>query len=406
MTASTDAPNASAPLDQERSAPTADPQSADASTGAETGPKVTTSGPTCFRWAGGPGVKRVNLALQGGGAHGAFTWGVLDAILENPKIEIESISGTSAGAMNAAVMAAGISYGGREGGRAALETFWREVSREAALSPIQRTFFDVLTANWSLEMNPALAAFDVMSRVVSPYQFNPLNWNPLLDIVSRMVDFEAVQACQCVQLFVSATNVNTGRLHIFTGDKVTPHAVMASACLPWLFQAVEIDGVPYWDGGYMGNPVLSPFFSCCRSRDIVIVQVNPIARAETPRTAREIQDRVNEISFNAPLIRELRHVAFINGCLQRGELGDLDYREVFLHRIGGSELDDFGASTKLNAEWAFLTHLRDIGREAAQNWFAANHESLGEKSTLQLSAMGVQPSPIIGEHAGGAPADR
>ncbi|MEL6297345.1 MAG: patatin-like phospholipase family protein [Pseudomonadota bacterium] len=359
--------------------------------------RETSFGPTCYRWPGGPGTRRVNLALQGGGAHGAFTWGVLDQLLADERIEIDAISGTSAGAMNAVVMAAGLSRGGREGGRTSLETFWRQVSREAALSPIQRTLFDVLTSNWSLENNPALAAFDVMSRVVSPYQFNPLNWNPLLHIIEGHVDFDAVRECECVQLFVSATNVQTGRLRVFTGDQVGPATVMASACLPWLFQAVEIDGVPFWDGGYMGNPVLAPFFECCSSRDIVIVQVNPITRDAVPVTAREIQDRVNEISFNAPLIRELRHVEFVNECVRRGELNRDGYEEVFLHRIGGEELSDFGAATKLNAEWAFLTHLRDIGRTSAATWIDVNYASLGQKSTLRLNTMGVEPTEIKGE---------
>lgn len=346
--------------------------------------------PGSFQWPGGPGRKRINLALQGGGAHGAFTWGVIDKILEDGRLEIEAISGTSAGAMNAAVTAAGLVHGGPDRARADLEQFWRTVSNDAKLSPIQRTLVDVLLSNWSLEYNPALTAFDLLSRVASPYQLNPLNWNPLRELLERAVDFDAVRACDCIKLFVSATNVHTGRVRVFTGDQISADAIMASACLPFIFQAVEIDGVPYWDGGYMGNPVLSPFFEGCCANDVMVVQVNPIQRAETPRTAREISDRVNEISFNAPLIRELKHLEFINQCLRRGELEGLGYNEVFLHRIGGcDELIEYGASSKLNAEWHFLSRLRDVGRQAAATWLETGFAHVGERSTLRLQDLYV-----------------
>lgn len=346
-------------------------------------------GPICgFSWPGGPGTKRLNLALQGGGAHGAFTWGVLDRLLKDERIEIEAVSGASAGAMNASVMAAGLTKGGRAEARSALKLFWKAISRDAMMSPIKRTAFDIIAGTWSLDTNPALAAFDMITRVLSPYQFNPLNLNPLQHLLEETVDFDAVRACNCVQLFVSATNVHTGRAHIFTGDEVTAQSVMASACLPYMFQAVEIDNVPYWDGGYMGNPVLSPFFKRCEARDIVIVQINPNFRPRTPTTAREIQDRINEISFNAPLVRELRHVEFINKCVARGELNGMGYRETFLHRVGGGhELDAFTASTKLNAEWAFLKHLRDIGRASADAWLEENFDALTTRSTLNASSL-------------------
>ncbi len=343
-----------------------------------------------FAWPRDPGKKRIGLALQGGGAHGAFTWGVIDKILEDGRIEIDAISGTSAGAMNAVVLAAGLVRGGPDRAREELATFWRTVSDDAKVSPIQRSLLDVLLSNWSLDYNPALAALEMLSRVASPYQLNPLNWNPLRDLLARSVDFEAVHACNCIELYVSATNVHTGRARVFTTHEIDADAVMASACLPFLFQAVEIDGVPYWDGGYMGNPVLAPFFERDTCTDVLIVQVNPIERPQTPRTAREISDRVNEISFNAPLLRELKQVEFVNACLRRGELQGLGYREVFLHRIGGcNELLNYGASTKLNAEWAFLKRLRDTGREAAAQWLAAHFSELGSRSTLDFA--GVRP---------------
>ncbi|MGI9409000.1 MAG: patatin-like phospholipase family protein [Hyphomicrobiaceae bacterium] len=347
----------------------------------------TLSGHEHWHWPDGPGVKRVNIALQGGGSHGAFTWGVLDGLLADGRIAIEAISGTSAGAANAIVLAEGLMRGGPELARERLEQFWRIVSEEASASPIQRTAVDVLLQNWSLDTNPALVAFEMMSRVVSPYQFNPLNINPLGDLLEREIDFDVVRACDCMKLFISATNVHSGQVKVFTGTEVTAEAVMASACLPYLFQAVEIDGIPFWDGGFMGNPVLFPFLDCCSAPDVLIVQVNPIERPTTPKTAREIMDRVNEISFNAPLIKELRHVDFINRCLARGELAGLGFKPLFLHRVGGDDIVQYPASTKLNAEWAFLTHLRDIGRTTVQEWLSEHYDSIGEEGTLDIAPL-------------------
>ncbi len=352
-----------------------------------------------WHWPHDPKVKRVNVALQGGGSHGAFTWGVLDQLLGDGRLAIEAVSGTSAGAANAIVMAEGLMRGGPDFARERLKQFWKTVSREAAASPLQRTALDVFFQNWGLDANPALTAFEMMSRVVSPYQFNPLNINPLEDLLNREIDFAEVQSCDCVKLFISATDVHSGRVKVFTGSEVTAKAVMASACLPYLFQAVEIEGVPYWDGGFMGNPVLFPFFDCCSAPDVLIVQVNPISRPATPKTAREIMDRVNEISFNAPLIKEMRHVDFVNRCLRRGELTGLGYREVFLHRVGGEEIVQFPASTKLNAEWAFLKHLRDIGRAAATSWLDENFDQIGIESTIEMASFheaAAPSSPFVG----------
>lgn len=338
-----------------------------------------------FAWPSGRNSKSINLGLQGGGAHGAFTWGVLDRILEDGRLEIDGVSGTSAGAMNGVVMAAGLVRGGPDQAREDLERFWRTVSHDTRLNPLQRSLFDVLMSHWGLGYNPALMALDMLSSISSPYQFNPMNWNPLRDLLTDLVDFDAVHACKCIRLFVSATNVHTGRARIFQGEEVSADTVMASACLPLLFQAVEVDGVPYWDGGYMGNPVLSPFFKGCQAQDVLIVQVNPIERSRTPKTAREIHDRLNEISFNAPLIRELRHAEFVNDCLRRGELGGMGYREMFLHRVGGgNELAKFGAATKLTPEWSFLQDLRDIGRRAVDAWLDENFDAIGKRSTLEL----------------------
>ncbi|MGI9414186.1 MAG: patatin-like phospholipase family protein, partial [Hyphomicrobiales bacterium] len=247
----------------------------------------------------GAGPKTVNLALQGGGAHGAFTWGVLDRILEDGRLKVDAISGTSAGAMNAVVIADGFTRGGADGARLALHEFWLAVSKAARASPIQRSPIDVFMGNWSLDFSPGVIWLDLMSRLVSPYEFNPLNLNPLKDLIESQVDFDHVHHCGDVRLFVSATNVHTGRVRVFTNEEISADTVMASACLPYIFQAVEIDGVPYWDGGYIGNPVLYPFFYETDTADIVLVQVNPIERRETPTSARDILNRMNEITFNS-----------------------------------------------------------------------------------------------------------
>lgn len=337
-----------------------------------------------------PKLKPINLALQGGGAHGAFTWGVLDRLLEDGRIAIEGISGTSAGAMNAAVLASGIAHGGNEGGRAALTAYWRDVSREGRASPLQRTLLDRLMGQWSLNSNPAYIAFDMATRFLSPYDFNPLNINPLMDLIAAHVDFDAVQSCSHVHVFVSATNVHTGKVRIFSKHQLTPEAIMASACLPFMFQAVEIDGVPYWDGGYMGNPAMFPFYNAVKTDDILLVQINPIIRRETPRTARDIQDRLNEITFNASLLAQLRAAEFVTRLLGKGNLsrkgdGMEGYRDLRLHRIDGAEkLVALDASTKMNAEWEFLQYLRDIGREAADRFLEDHFDDIGVRGTLNV----------------------
>nr|WP_245404856.1 patatin-like phospholipase family protein [Ancylobacter gelatini] len=342
------------------------------------------------RRRGGTNLKPLNLALQGGGAHGAFTWGVLDRLLEDGRIVIEGISGTSAGAMNAAVLASGLARDGNEGGREALTNYWRAVSKDGRTSPLQRTLLDRLLGNWSLNMNPSYIAFDVMSRFLSPYDFNPLNINPLMDLIEEHVDFDAVQSCSHVHVFVSATNVHTGKARVFSKKELTPAAIMASACLPFMFQAVEIDDVPYWDGGYMGNPAMFPFYDAVKTDDILLVQINPIIRRETPKTARDINNRMNEITFNASLLAQLRAADFVTRLLNQGKLAEkgngIDgYRNLRMHRIDGAEkLVALDASTKMNAEWEFLQFLRDIGRESAETFLEKHFDDIGVRSTLDV----------------------
>lgn len=332
--------------------------------------------------------KMVNLALQGGGAHGAFTWGVLDCLLEDGRIGIEAISGTSAGAMNAVVIADGFVKDGRDGARQALHDFWQVVSREGAKSPIQRSPLNILIGDWSLDNSPGYVFMDFLSRVASPYMLNPLNQNPLKGLLENQVDFDRVRCCNEIKLFISATNVHTGRVKVFTTGEITSDVVMASACIPSLFQAVEIDGVPYWDGGYMGNPVLFPFFNSCASNDVVLVQINPIERATTPKTAQEIHNRVNEITFNSSLMKELRAIDFVRRLIDDGKLDPGDYNQVLIHRIeGGEQMLEFSASSKLNAEWGFLKLLRDIGRNSAARWIEKSYDQIGKESSIDVRSM-------------------
>jgi len=330
----------------------------------------------------------INLALQGGGAHGAFTWGVLDRLLEDDRIRIEGISGTSAGAMNAVVAAYGLLHGGEHAARDALTAFWKDVSDAARTSPFRRSPVDILLGRWSLDTSPSYVLYDLWSRIASPYDVNPLNVNPLRELLGRHIDFGKLAGCWQMKVYVSATAVETGQVRVFTGADLTMDAVLASACLPLLYQAVEIDGAPYWDGGYAGNPVLFPFFDGCTSDDVVIVQINPIERPGTPKTAAAIANRMNEINFNASLIAELRAIDFVHRLHKLGRLEGLPYRDIHVHRIDGAEeLAELGASSKLNAEWEFLTLLRDIGRRRAALWLESALPHLGKRSTLDLHAV-------------------
>ncbi|MDX2263602.1 MAG: patatin-like phospholipase family protein [Hyphomicrobiales bacterium] len=342
------------------------------------------------------GQKTINIALQGGGSHGAFTWGVLDRLLEDGRLDIEAVSGTSAGAMNAAVMADGFVRGGAQGARDQLRAFWTAVAKEAQYSPVQRAPFDMLMGTWSLDASPGYAFFDMVSKMASPYQLNPFNFNPLKDLLDTVVDFERVRACTHPLIFISCTNVQTGRATVFKRDRISPEVVMASACLPHVFQAVEIDGVPYWDGGYMGNPVLFPFHDSTRTCDYVIVQINPVFRAETPRTSREIMNRINEISFNSALLLELRGIDFVRRLIDEGKLSANEYKRINIHTIAAHEdMAPLGASSKMNGEWEFLQHLFEIGRRAADKFLTESFDKLGVMPTADVRDMyqGDGPDP-------------
>jgi NTE family protein len=331
-------------------------------------------------------VKTINLALQGGGAHGAFAWGVLDRLIEDGRLRFEGISATSAGAMNAAVLAYGWTRGGAQGARAALANFWHGVSEAGSLySPYKGWPWAAHLGNYSLDQSPAFLLMDMATRLLSPYQLNPCNFNPLREVLERHVDFAALRRHSAIKLFLAATNVETCKVRIFQCRDITADAVLASACLPHLFQAVEIDGEYYWDGGYVGNPAIFPLIYHCDSRDVVIVHLNPIVRRGCPRTAAEILNRLNEVSFNSSLMREMRAIAFVTSLIERGKLSTDEARQMLIHSIrADEEMVHHGVSSKLNADWRFLTHLRDEGRAHAARWLEAHFDALGERSTVDV----------------------
>ncbi len=328
----------------------------------------------------------IDLALQGGGAHGAFTWGVLDRFLEEPWLQIDGISGTSAGAMNAAALAYGYLNGGNDGARVALETFWRRVSQAGQLSPIRRGPLDVVLGRWTLDNSPVFVAMDIMSRLFSPYDLNPAGWNPLREILTAGVDFERV-AQSPIKLFITATNVATGRARVFRNGDLTPEVLIASACLPTMFQAIEIDGEAYWDGGYSGNPTITPLVRECASQDTIIVPINPIERKGTPRAASEILNRLNEVAFNAVLLKELRMIALLRRVANPSDEEGEKWARMRVHSVNNDIMMELNASSKLIAEWDFFCLLRDKGRRSAQAFLDSYTEDIGRRSTLDLDIL-------------------
>jgi NTE family protein len=328
----------------------------------------------------------IDLALQGGGAHGAFTWGVLDRLLEEPWLEIDGVSGTSAGAMNAAALAYGYSSGEKDGARAALNAFWRRVSEAGYLSPIRRGPLDVFLGRWTLDHSPAFVAMDMMSRLFSPYDLNPTGWNPLRKILTEGLDFERV-ARSPIKLFITATNVATGRARVFRNRDLTPDVLIASACLPTMFQAIEIDGEAYWDGGYSGNPTITPLVRECSSQDTIIVPINPVERRGTPRAASEILNRLNEVAFNAVLLKELRMIALLRRVANPSDEEGGKWARMRVHSVTNDIMTELTASSKLIAEWDFFCLLRDKGRRSAQTFLDRHADNLGHRSTLDLDVL-------------------
>ncbi|MFC0219660.1 NTE family protein [Pseudochelatococcus lubricantis] len=333
----------------------------------------------------------IDLAFQGGGSHGAFTWGVAERFLDDETLKIESVTGTSAGAMNAAVLAYGYTLNGREGAKAALEQFWRKVSEAARFSPLQRAPIDILLGNWTLDNSPGYVFYDLASRLFSPYDLNPTNVNPLRDILEESIDFERLRQSP-IKLFINTTNVRTGLPRVFRNHELSSDVLLASACLPLVHQAVEIDGDAYWDGGFSGNPLLTPIVRESDARDTILVQINPIERPGVPKSARDILNRLNEIAFNASLKKELRGIAMFQRLLRdEGELEHVTWVEAWadmrIHRIVTPLMVKLGASSKLNAEWEFLTLLREEGNVQADVFLRDHRQDIGVRSTYDLDGL-------------------
>ncbi|MCC5809203.1 MAG: patatin-like phospholipase family protein [Ectothiorhodospiraceae bacterium] len=320
---------------------------------------------------------RINLALQGGGSHGAFTWGVLDKLLEEG-YRFEGISGASAGAMNSAALACGWQQGGADGARETLERLWRTVSDQSTLSPMRASPLEHLFHGWNRDYSPGFLFLSGLTQMASPYQFNPTGYNPLLGIVEKVIDFDALRRRGSPRLFIALTNVHSGRLELRRNDAITPQVLAASACLPLLFHAVQLDGAAYWDGGYTGNPALYPLIFECKSPDLLLIQLTPAQRDEVPRKVPEIMDRITEINFHSTVMRELQLLALLS---KHHGLG----RDLYLHRVDTRDATKhLGRASRVNTDWEFLSHLRDTGRDYAGEWLERYGRSVGRRSTAHF----------------------
>ena len=331
--------------------------------------------------------KRLNLALQGGGSHGAYAWGVLDRLFEETSISVDAIVGTSAGAMNATVAAYGWAKGDHQGARQALHDFWKRISDAAKKGPMRPSPLDKMVGKGGLDFSPGYVFMDALSRMFSPYQLNPTNMNPLRDTLLESVDFEFMHKENKVKLFICASNVMTGRHRVFTQKEVSVDAVLASACLPFMFQAVEIDGQHYWDGGYMGNPPLYPLFYYTDTRDVLIVQINPINIPELPTTAQAILDRINTLSFNSSLMREMRTIHFVTKLIDGGFDDHGRLKRINIHTVDAEEyLGKLGVSSKINADWDFLQSLFELGRAKGEDFLNRHYDKIGVESSTDIEA--------------------
>lgn len=340
----------------------------------------------------------INLALQGGGAHGAYTWGVLDRLLDEEDIIIEGISGTSAGAMNAATLAHGYKKDGRQGAKTALQSFWWEISLLGKIfSPFKSTPLQNSKNDWNLDWSLSYNTYELMSHVLSPYQLNPLNMNPLKWVLEKTLDIELLQSCESIKLFIAATAVRTGQPRIFRQNEITIDVLLASACIPTVFQSVIIDGEPYWDGGYMGNPVIWPLIYYTNCHDVMLVQINPLYREETPYHSYEIMNRLNEITFNSSLIAEMRSINFVSKLIKAGKLDRNEYKDLKIHLIAeGNQFHKLNASSKMNAEWEFFKHLHSIGHASADEWLKKFKSSIGQQSTIDIQEVFLSKKPKVG----------
>ena len=334
-----------------------------------------------------PGRKAINIALQGGGAHGAFAWGALDTILADGRLDIEAVSATSAGAMNAVVLAEALTDGDRDHARERLTAFWRAVASAGEMYNPVRPLRDWTGRALPIEQSPFYWMFDTMIRVFSPYQLNPLNFNPLRQVLEQHVDFDKLRRTKGMHVHLCATNVETGKVRIFNRAELSADAVLASACLPFLFQTIEIDGSHYWDGGYIGNPAIFPLIYESQSRDVVIVHINPIVRPGVPKTAPEILNRINEISFNSSLMREMRAIAFVTRLIANKKVDAKDMKQMLIHSIRDDEvMTAHSVASKLNPDWEFLCSLRDSGKGTTTRWLRTHFDDIGARSTVDVEA--------------------
>jgi len=335
-----------------------------------------------------PCRRKIALALQGGGSHGAFTWGVIDRVLEEKTIEIIGVTGTSAGALNAALMTDGLVRGGPEQARAKLRQFWEAIGEMPGFGSFLWPMTGEMAATLRLEYTPAYLILGALGRYLSPYDLNPSNYNPLRPLLTDLIDFDRVRAQDDVQIVVCATNARKARRRIFTNADISVDAVLASACMPQMLPAVEIDGEPYWDGGFTGNPALTPLLNKMPKCDFIIVRIDPINRAEAPRTVQDIFDRIFEISFNATFWLELSALAVVLRFVDEGLLDREQFGRIFFHAIEASgTMEKFTPSSKLNNYPALLQYLFELGRKAADDWFIHNDAAIGVRSTVDLQLL-------------------
>jgi len=329
--------------------------------------------------------KKIDLALQGGGAHGAFTWGVIDRILEEERLDIEGVCGTSAGAMNGVCTIYGLNKGGKQFAKVLLHTFWHKISIAGKETGITQSWYDKAISKGNMDYSPSYRMFAAMFDNISPYHFNPLDVNPLEKILNQVIDFEELHKMNPPKLFVCATNARTCEARVFGPSEISAKTILASACLPTLFKAVEIDGEHYWDGGYMGNPPLQPLIDEPGTDDILLVQINPVTIDKTPTLIDDIRDRINEISFNSTLVAELKHIEFQQKMLDMGFDMNGTIRRTYMHNISAdTALANLNISSKLNTDWEFLQHLKSLGRALAEEWIETNFDKLGKESTMKL----------------------
>jgi NTE family protein len=329
--------------------------------------------------------KVVNLALQGGGSHGAFTWGALDRLLEEERLSFEGITATSAGAVNAVVLADGLAAGGRAGARNALRGYWKKVSEAASRGIFQPSPFDKVNPAFGLEHSPGYLFMESLTYFASPYQMNPLSYNPLKDLLAETIDFERVRQQKVVKLFLSATNVETAKVKIFEGKELGVEHVLASSCLPLMMHAVQIDGNYYWDGSFTGNPALFPLLFNCDAPDMIMIHITPAERPGVPTTSPSIMNRMQEISFNTSLIREMRTIAYLTSLIDAGKADGA--KRVLVHLIEAEDLiRKLSWSSRLNGDWDFLTYLYNMGRARAEKWLDASFDRVGVESTVDLYA--------------------